>query len=119
MGSIATPLEVEIARTAEQRERGLMFRRALGEDAGMLFVFSSAAPRAFWMRDTCIPLDILFLDGDGRVVGILENVPTMNDESREVACPARYVLEVNAGWSRRHGATVGMRVELPKGVQGR
>ena len=69
-------------------------------------------PHAFWMHDTCIPLDIAFLASDGTVVGIAENAPPLNDEPRQVACPSRYVLEVPAGWFRRHGAAPGMRIAV-------
>ena len=68
---------------------------------------------SFWMHNTCIPLDLLFLDEDGLVVGIVENAPTLNDDPRAVSCPSAYVLEVNAGWARRHGVRAGMRAVIP------
>jgi uncharacterized membrane protein (UPF0127 family) len=64
------------------------------------------------MHNTCIPLDLLFIDEDGLIVGIVESAPTLNDDSRGVGCPSRFVLEVNAGWSRRHGVRPGQRVRL-------
>jgi hypothetical protein len=87
----------------------------MDEDAGMLFDFPGREQvQSFWMRNTCIPLDMLFITDDGFIAGILENVPTMNDASRSIPCPVRYVLEVNAGWTRKHGVRAGQIVELPK-----
>ena len=105
-------LVVELALSEPEREQGLMYRRALGEEEGMLFDLEVEEPHAFWMHDTCIPLDIAFLASDGTVVGIAENAPPLNDEPRQVACPSRYVLEVPAGWFRRHGAAPGMRIAV-------
>jgi uncharacterized protein len=119
MGHVAFPeskdasrLEVELMLTNEHHGRGLMYRRSLADDKGMLFVWNQPAIQSFWMRNTCISLDMLFIDREGFVAGILENVPTLNDESRSVDCPVPYVLEVPAGWSRKHGVTAGQRVEI-------
>ena len=109
---------VELAVTQVERRKGLMFRTHLGENSGMLFVFSGQERiRSFWMHNTCIPLDMIFLAEDGVIVGIIENVPTLNDERRSLDCPSKYVLEVNAGWSRRHGVRAGQRVEFPGGLR--
>jgi hypothetical protein len=106
-------VSVEVAEKNEHRLRGLMYRTALADSEGMLFVFERRRVHQFWMRNTCLPLDMLFIDRDGLIVGIEENVPTLNDRSYRVPCPSLYVLEVNAGWTRRHGVTAGQRVELP------
>lgn len=103
---------VELTQTAEERNIGLMFRRALSNDAGMLFSWPADGVRSFWMRNTCIPLDMLFISVDGTISGILEQVPPMNEESRSIPCPVRHVLELNAGWSRSHGIAPGQRVEI-------
>jgi uncharacterized protein len=105
-------VEVELARSDREKERGLMYRTGMPEDAGMLFSWSENAPRTFWMRNTCIPLDMLFIDKDGFVVGVLEQVPTLNDEPRAVPCPAAHVLELNAGWARAHGIRSSQRVRI-------
>jgi uncharacterized membrane protein (UPF0127 family) len=101
---------VEIADDEAKRSRGLMYRTSLPEEQGMLFSWTNEAPRSFWMRNTCIPLDMLFISKDGFIVGILEQVPVLNEMSRSVPCPAAYVLEVNAGWVRSHGVKPGTRV---------
>ncbi|MEO8902491.1 MAG: DUF192 domain-containing protein [Polyangiaceae bacterium] len=105
-------LDVELARTEPEKERGLMYRTKLPEAQGMLFVWNNEQPRTFWMHNTCIPLDMMFIARDGTITGILEQVPTLNDEPRGVPCPAAYVLEVNAGWSRAHGVKPGTKVHV-------
>lgn len=105
-------IDVEIADTPETEQRGLMYRTKLGREQGMIFVWPRESRRTFWMHNTCLPLDMLFLAKDGTVVGLLEQVPVLNDRPREVRCPAAYVLEMNAGWSRRHGVKPGMKLDL-------
>jgi uncharacterized protein len=105
-------LNVELARSEPAKERGLMFRTKMPDDQGMLFSWNNEEPRTFWMHNTCIPLDMMFIAHDGTITGILEQVPTLNDEPRGVPCPAAYVLEVNAGWSRSHGIKSGTIVHF-------
>jgi uncharacterized membrane protein (UPF0127 family) len=92
-----------------------MYRREMAADEGMLFVFERPERHSFWMHNTCLPLDMLFIDEDGTVVGIEENTPTMNDSTFGVPCPSKYVLEVNAGWTRRHGVVAGARAIIEDG----
>jgi uncharacterized membrane protein (UPF0127 family) len=104
----------ELVISQHDTMKGLMYRRSLAPDAGMLFDLGVREDHKFWMHNTCIPLDLIYIDFDGLVVGIVESAPTLNDESRGVGCPSRWVLEVNAGWSRRHGVKAGQRVEVPR-----
>jgi uncharacterized membrane protein (UPF0127 family) len=90
-----------------------MYRKRMPEDRGMLFDLAVRQDHQFWMHNTCIPLDLLYVDDDGFIVGIVEEAPTLNDESRGVGCPSRYVLEVNAGWCRRHHVKAGQRMVIP------
>jgi len=106
----APRLEVELMATTAHQERGLMFRKSLADDKGMLFAWNQPSVHTFWMHNTCIPLDMLFIDRDGFVAGIVENAPTLNDDGRSIDCPVTYVLEVNAGWSRKHGVVAGQHV---------
>ncbi len=106
-------LTVELARTAHDTERGLMYRTSMGEDRGMLFYLTAREDHAFWMRNTCIPLDMLFVDELGTIVGILEDVPILNEEPRSVGRLSSYVLEVNGGWCRRHGVRAGQKLLFP------
>jgi uncharacterized membrane protein (UPF0127 family) len=118
-------VKVEVAATAQARERGLMWRAALGEDEGMLFVFPEMADHAFWMRNTLIPLDMLFLGPGGEVIGVVENATPGSLEPRGVGRPSTYVLEVTGGWAARHGISAGARLQLvgvagiPAGAEGR
>ena len=110
-----TRVMVEIADTPEKRARGLMFRERLAPNEGMIFLFEEVGLNPLWMKNTLIPLDMLWLDPDGRVVSIAESVP----RCRADPCPsyvpdaeAFYVVEVNAGFVRRHGVRVGDILEL-------
>ena len=105
-------LTIELARTEAEREQGLMYRRSLGEGEGMLFDLGAVDRHAFWMHDTCVPLDIGFLDEGGVLVGVAEKAPPLDDSPRAVRCPSRYVLEVPSGWYRRHGVLPGARIDL-------
>lgn len=114
---------VEVARTDADRQRGLMFRKTLAPNRGMLFVFSDDAPRAFWMKNTLISLDMIFVDHDGTVVGVQRAVPCGSAGSAVDACPAyssgspaRYVIEVRAGTVKRLGLAVGDHVFLPNSL---
>ncbi len=104
-------VRVEVARTEAQRERGLMDRAKLDPDAGMIFVFEGAARHGFWMKDTLIPLDMLFIGEDGRVAAVVERQP-LTLESTDGGVDSRYVLEVNGGWATSHGVKVGDRVRF-------
>lgn len=110
-------IEVEIARTPHDIEKGLMYRRAMPDEHGMLFRLDERRDHTFWMHNTCIPLDMLFVDEDGTIVGIVESAPPLDDGTRSVGCPSTYVIEVNAGWCRRHGVKAGQRVGLPAAVR--
>jgi hypothetical protein len=105
-------LAVELALSDAEREQGLMYRRELREGEGMLFDLGAVDRHAFWMHDTCVPLDIGFLDADGLLVGVAESAPPLDDSPRSVRCPSRYVLEVPAGWYRRHGVLPGARIDV-------
>ncbi|MBN1607466.1 MAG: DUF192 domain-containing protein [Polyangiaceae bacterium] len=107
-------VSVELTRTPSERARGLMYRTQLDQDSGMLFSWENEEQRTFWMHNTCIPLDMLFLAADATIVGILEQVPTLNDDARSVGCPAAHVLELNAGWSRAHGVRPGQKVRIAR-----
>lgn len=107
-------LRVEVAATVEQRMQGLMFRTKLGADDGMLFVFDEPAYHAMWMKNTPLPLSVAFVDGEGRILNILDMEPQTLDQ-HAAAGPARYAIETNKGWFARRGIKAGDRVSgLPK-----
>jgi uncharacterized protein len=103
---------VELARTDAERARGLMERAKLGPEDGMLFLFTESDDHGFWMKNTFIPLDMIFIGEDGRVVGIVESAAPGTTTLRGVGAPSRYVLEVNGGWSRAKGVRAGDRVRF-------
>jgi uncharacterized membrane protein (UPF0127 family) len=84
-----------------------MYRKELGAMAGMLFVFDAATEHAFWMKNTVLPLDMIFLGEDRKVVGIVKDAVPFTTTSRTVGVPSRYVLEVNAGFSAKPGIQTG------------
>jgi uncharacterized membrane protein (UPF0127 family) len=106
-------VDAELVSTPHDTQRGLMYRRSMPAEHGMLFDLHSRDDHQFWMHNTCIPLDLLYIDEDGFVAGIVENAPTLDDGPRGVGCPSRFVLEVNAGWCRRHHVVAGQHVGLP------
>jgi uncharacterized membrane protein (UPF0127 family) len=102
-------VKVEIAADEASRERGLMFRRDLASDHGMLFIFPDTDYRSFWMHNTLIPLDMIFLDETRTVVGVVANAAPQTDTPRTVGKPSRYVVEVAGGEAGAHGIGPGTR----------
>ncbi|MGM5485345.1 MAG: DUF192 domain-containing protein [Nanobdellota archaeon] len=90
-------IEVEIADTPEEREKGLMHREELCDDCGMLFIFREEKERSFWMKDTKLPLDIIFIGEDKRINEIHHAEPCKKDPCRTYEGKAKYVLETNKG----------------------
>ena len=107
-------LSVELARTQEQRAQGLMFRERVAADAGMLFLYERDGEIGMWMRNTLIPLDMLFLARDGRIINIVERTVPLSTTAISSAGPARAVLEVNGGTVQRLGIQPGDRVRFPE-----
>lgn len=103
------PITVELARTPEEQSAGLMHRRHLDGDAGMLFCYQHPQELSFWMRNTHIPLSIAFIDDEGRVTKIADMEPG-NEESVSSDGPCRWALEANKGWFRDRNLRVGCRV---------
>ena len=112
--------QVEVADSEDERARGLMFRDELAADHGMLFVHEREEPRAYWMKNTRIPLDILFFDDARRLVSQQRDVPpcTLGDGCPPYpsAAPARYVLELNAGEAARIGLQDGAELRFGPGI---
>ena len=103
---------VELARTPPEHERGLMYRGHLDADAGMLFLFDRPSVLTFWMKNTLIPLDMLFIDADRKIVGIVESAEPQTLTSRQVPLPSQYVLEIGGGLSARLGIRPGATVQF-------
>jgi len=110
-----TPVYVEIADDVEERARGLMFRNSLEWNNGMLFIFEEERNLTFWMKNTYIPLDMIFINKDLRVVYIKENAQPCLEENCIIYPsnqPAKYVLEVNAGFVEKNKIKIGDRLEM-------
>jgi len=103
-------LMAEVAHTEADRTLGLMHRRMLPENRGMLFVFPQTAPLGFWMMNTYLPLSIAFIDDAGAIINITDMKPLTTDIHNS-AGPARYALEMNRGWFRKRGIKSGMKIE--------
>ena len=105
-------LWVEIVSDPASRAQGLMDRRDLPEDEGMLFVFEYPQPLSFWMRNTYLPLDIAFVSPDRRIENILPMKPLDEGPRYESRGPALYAIEANQGWFARHGIKAGDKIQL-------
>lgn len=106
-GLTLAAIVVEIADNDASREQGLMGRRTMRDDRGMLFLFDRPEPRSFWMANTPLPLDILFIDANQRIINIHRNTRPFSEESLPSTAPAQYVVEVNGGWCDRNGVKEG------------
>jgi uncharacterized membrane protein (UPF0127 family) len=105
-------LDVELAITQPTRERGLMFRRSLDDASGMLFIFNEPEHHTFWMKNTLIPLDMIFATADGTVLGVVAQAEPQTLDPREVEGDSKYVLEVAGGWCAQHGIGKGAKLIL-------
>jgi uncharacterized protein len=105
-------VKVEIADTPDMRELGLMYRNHLAENAGMLFIFPNPSAAQFWMKNTVIPLDMLFADSRGKVLGIVANAQPYSEALLGGFGGTLYVLEVNAGYATQHHVVAGDRLEF-------
>ncbi|MEO1291793.1 MAG: DUF192 domain-containing protein [Pseudomonadota bacterium] len=106
-------LDIEVARTRASRARGLMYRRALPRGRGMLFVYPAPVNASFWMRNTFIPLDIVFIRADGIVHRVHEGAVPHDETPIPAGAPVLYVLEIKAGEARRLGIAPGSTVRSP------
>jgi uncharacterized membrane protein (UPF0127 family) len=105
-------VKVELARTEPERQRGLMFRQSLAPGRGMLFIFEQPQKLSFWMKNTYIPLDMIFIDAQKRVLYIEENAEPLTFTPRGPSEDSQYVLEVPGGWARAHGVQPGVEVRF-------
>jgi uncharacterized membrane protein (UPF0127 family) len=102
----------EVVSTPATIERGLMYRQHLPPDDGMLFLMGEERQHVFWMHNTLIPLDMIFIGKDMKVAGVVANATPQTDDHREVDAVSLYVLEVNGGWSASHGVAAGAVVSF-------
>jgi len=105
-------IRAELAITPIQQQTGMMFRRNMGTNEGMLFVDDTPGVRCFWMRNTLLPLSIAFITDDGTIVNLADMAP-QNDASHCSARPVRFALEMNQGWFAKRGIKPGMKLRGP------
>lgn len=103
---------VEVVKTRPKIERGLMFREHLPPDGGMLFLMGGETDHTFYMRNTLIPLDMIFITKDMTIAGIVERAEPRTETLRSVGKPSLYVLEVNGGWTAAHQVKPGAKVRF-------
>jgi hypothetical protein len=111
-----TELHVEAAVTQEEKQRGLMHRKKLADDRGMLFVYEEDRVMSFWMKNTIIPLSIAFITKDGEIIDIKDLTPR-SERSVQSSRSVRYALEVNQGFFSRHGIREGDQVQFSKQLE--
>jgi uncharacterized membrane protein (UPF0127 family) len=107
-------IRAEVARTAAQRQEGLMYREVVPEGTGMLFVFDRAAVQSIWMKDTFVALDVAFLDASYRIVSI-EALEPLDETIKDSAGPALFALEVRQGWFAENGIAPGAQARIEFG----
>jgi uncharacterized membrane protein (UPF0127 family) len=105
-------VKVELARTDAEHQRGLMYREKLEPDRGMLFIFPDEKQNSFWMKNTYVSLDIMFIKADKTVLGTSENCEPLTETGRNVPGKSQYVLEVVGGFAQAHGIAPGTPVEF-------
>jgi uncharacterized membrane protein (UPF0127 family) len=117
-GAEKIPIEAELADSIEKMQMGLMFRESLDENSGMLFAFDKEYQYTFWMKNTLIPLDIIFISSDFQVVDIINAVPCEEDSciSYEPKDQAKYVLEVNSGFASKNNIKIGDKLIVDTAV---
>jgi len=107
-------VEVEVVSTEPKIEKGLMYRQHMPPDDGMLFLLGENKDWKFWMRNTLIPLDMIFIRTDLTIAGIVQNAEPKTDTMRTVGEPSLYVLEVNGGWTAAHGVKKDAKVRFDR-----
>lgn len=112
-GDEISTIRVAVAEDDQERSQGLMDVADLPDDAGMLFIFDTNEPRSFWMASTPLSLDIIFANEDFEIVRIHRNTQPYSHDSIHSEEAAKYVIEVNAGYTMRHDITEGMRISIP------
>ena len=104
--------QVEVADTPAKRTLGLQYRKELANDRGMIFLFPAEGHQSFWMKNTPLPLDMIFIDSERKIVGIVEQTTPFSLDSRSVPAPSQFVLEINGGLAKRHGIRAGDSVQF-------
>lgn len=113
-GDTIQKLDIEFADDAYERQTGLMYRKSMEPTQGMLFIYNEEAPRSFYMKNTYIPLDILYFDGDSTAVSFQENAVPLDETSLPSAGPAQFILEINAGLVEDWNIEIGDKIDFER-----
>ncbi len=105
-------INVDIADTPQEQQQGLMHRASMDEDHGMLFIFNGDTPQSFWMKNTPLPLDMIFVDSGLAIVDINHNAKPNSENVFTSRQPCKYVVEVNGGFCEAHGIAIGDRIKI-------
>ena len=105
--NIIKKIDIEVADSDQKREQGLMYRKSMSDENGMLFIFDTPEPKNFWMHNTYISLDIIYVSENRQIVTIARKCKTLNDENIPSGKDAQYVIEVNGGWCDKFGVKEG------------
>lgn len=108
--SLVFSINVELSTNDSEHERGLMYRKQMDENQGMLFIFEQEEWRSFWMRNTIIPLDIIYVNAQKQVINVCKNAKVMDESSLPSIAPAMYVVEINAGLCEKYGIDAGTEI---------
>ena len=114
--SVGPVLAIEVARSAEEQQYGMMYRKSIPENTGMLFFRPREEQQSFWMRNTYVPLDIIYIRADSSIVNIVDNAIPLTDQSLPSLGPALYVLEVAGGFCAQYGITAGFHIRFREDV---
>jgi uncharacterized membrane protein (UPF0127 family) len=117
LNNTKTKIDIQIANNDFDRELGLMFRKQMDENKGMLFIFPEEARQSFWMRNTLISLDMIFVNAINKIVTIHKNTQTLSDQSYPSTAPAKYVIEVNGGYCSKYNINEGDKINFTEITQ--
>lgn len=112
IGVLKKEIQIEIADNDFEQQTGLMYRKQMDTDKGMLFIFEEIKVRSFYMKNTYIPLDIIYIDTDNTIINIAKNAKPLDENSLFSGAPAKYVLEINAGLSEKWGIKKGDEISF-------
>lgn len=107
-------IDIEVAENDDERMQGLMYRRSMDDSRGMLFIFQQEEPQSFWMKNTVIPLDIIYVNSKMEIVKIFKNTVPFSEKSLPSEKPATYVVEVNGGYTDKYGIREGDLISFAK-----
>ncbi|WP_037319406.1 DUF192 domain-containing protein [Salegentibacter sp. Hel_I_6] len=113
-GDTIQQIDIEIADNAYERQTGLMYRNSMEDDQGMLFIYENEAPRAFYMKNTYIPLDIIYFAADSTAVSFQKNAQPQDETSLPSEAPAQFILEINAGLADDWNIEVGDKIDFER-----